>query len=132
MKIRPVDLNTDYVFLEQWFKERNWAEAPTKNLLPGTGWIVFSDTDEPLAAGWMYLTNSSVRILEWTVTNPNSHPIKRLKALRYLIQYIEDLLVGTGCVLMQFIPDQKLAKFYESSLGFTKSEDAAILIKKTN
>jgi hypothetical protein len=132
MQIRPVDLSKDYVFLEQWFKVREWPYPPQPKILPKTGWIVESDDGEMLAAGWVYLTNSPIRILEWTVTNPNSQPFKRLKALEFLVKSIEDLVSSDNSIMMQFIPDKKLVNFYEKRLGFKKAEDAAIMIKATN
>lgn len=128
MQIRAVNLEEDYEFLSEWFKSREWHMPPTKEILPQTGWIVDSDEGESLCAGWVYLTNSPIKILEWTVTNPTSLPFKRLKALEYLVKSIENFFGSSG-VLMQFIPDERLVNFYDKRLGFKKSEDAAIMIK---
>ena len=56
--------------LVKWWKDWGW-EAPPKDFLPenGTSGLIVFDGDEPICAGFIYLTNSEVAWVDWIISS---------------------------------------------------------------
>ena len=82
----------DWSILERWWKWWRWPLMP-KSFLPenGTGGIMIEKDHVPICAGFLYLTNSKVVILEWIISNPEYKEDDRKDALKFLITEAEDL-----------------------------------------
>ena len=78
LNIKPLN-NDDYEnTLCKWWKDWRWT-APAKDFLPETGYMVYYN-DEPICAGYVYMTNSNVVLLEWIISN---FKLKKLERKRY-------------------------------------------------
>lgn len=63
-KINPEDYDN---ILVKWWSD--WGfQAPPQDFLSDYGLIVY-DEDTPVCAGFLYLTNSSVAIINWVISN---------------------------------------------------------------
>ena len=128
MIIRPF-LPEDYPEVSKWFTQRKWPRSPKLSHLPATGWIVEKD-EKRLAAAWLYLTNSDMALLEWSVTNPSESPFLCLRAMQRLADYIvaeSQLLQPPVDVIIQLNANKKFADFYIKHCGFKFLEDTTML-----
>ena len=53
-----------------WWKDWGWT-APPKDMLPqdGTGGFMVLDGEEPVCAGFMYLSNSKLCCVDWIISS---------------------------------------------------------------
>jgi hypothetical protein len=85
MKSRKFDegMAGDYEKLTVWWQLHNWPTPPLE-CLPPTGFIVEHEGQD-IAAGFLYLTDSEMCLLEYVVGNPLCDKIVRGNALDLLI-----------------------------------------------
>lgn len=76
--------------IAQWYRERG-RQAPAPEILSDLGFIA-----DDRVAGFIYLTNSSVAMLENVIANPTTVPSLRKESLRRLCGHLVDscLLLG--------------------------------------
>ncbi len=70
LKIKQI-ADGDYEnILTKWWSDWGW-ESPSKDFLPqdGLGGIMVYDEDEPICAGFVYVTNSSVSWVDWIISS---------------------------------------------------------------
>ena len=88
--------------------------------------------DKPICAGYMYVTNSNVVLLEWIVSDFNFKDKKiRKQSLLMLIQTITSLAEGLEKkYIYSLLKSQSLIKLYKE-LGYTEGDsNASEMIKK--
>ena len=69
--IRPLEVGDYETILMEWWKDWGWTPPP-KDFLPqeGTGGMMVLDPDgTPICAGFIYITNSKVCLIEFIVSN---------------------------------------------------------------
>jgi hypothetical protein len=98
MKTRRFE-RSDYIKIIPWWTFRQKAVVASE-YLPETGILVESDLGEPLAASWLYVTNSNAALIDWTMTNPDAPIRERSKAVKVAISALESLArdLGIRCV----------------------------------
>jgi hypothetical protein len=119
----------EYEYISTWFKVRWGDAAPPLSALPTTGWVAEVD-GAPSAAIWLYISNSTVGFMEWAVTNPDMPPVSAVRALKALVEFVQEqatLLEPPVDVILQFVVDEKLAGFYEKRLGFQNDGRATLM-----
>ena len=99
MKVLPFKTEDHYQVVKSWWDQYEGWDAIHPDILSDTGFIVFED-DEPLVAGWMYLTNSKVAWLEWVVSNPECDRIQRATAIHLLIGHITHMTDSLGLKML--------------------------------
>jgi hypothetical protein len=105
-----------------WWKEWRWT-PPTKDFLPETGYMVYYK-NKPICAGYMYITNSNVVLLEWIISNFKFKNKKiRKEALLMLIQFITSLATGTGKKYVYSILKSKSLIDLYTELGYKKGDE---------
>ena len=76
-----------------WWKDWDW-QAPPRDFLPddGAGGIMVLDEDEPICAGYVYITNSSVAWVDWIISSKtyNKKP-NRKEAISFLIEELTSI-----------------------------------------
>ena len=85
----------DLTFIRKWWEA--WPEwvSPADDFLPETGVVVESNS-KPVAAGFIYLTNAKVALLEWIVSDPEYREKNRKQALELLITGAEGIIKDLG------------------------------------
>ena len=85
----------DYDTICKWWKWWRWPLVP-KDFLPDNGKSGFmvEKNNIPIVSGFLYLTNSSVVLLEWIVSNPEYRDDDRKEAIELLINSVEELCVN--------------------------------------
>jgi hypothetical protein len=89
---------SDYETLCEWWKGWKW-EVPTKDFLPENGLgglMVYSDSDEPVCAGFVYFTNSKVAWMEFIISDPNYKGEDRNHLIDILINALLELIKEKG------------------------------------
>lgn len=79
----------NHATLAQWWIHHGWPVMPEDHL-PPTGVVIWNDST-PLAAGFIYKTNSKFALFEWVVSNPQSTKSERSEALDLLFKSINTL-----------------------------------------
>jgi len=85
----------DLTFIRKWWEA--WPEwvSPTDDFLPETG-VVVENNNKPVAAGFIYLTNAKVALLEWIISDPEYREGNRKQALELLITGAEEIIKDLG------------------------------------
>jgi len=119
LKIKPLsDKDYDEVLLG-WWKDWRWT-APPKDFLPDRGYMVYYN-DEPVCAGYMYVTNSNVVLLEWIISSFKFKDKKiRREALLTLIGSVTSLAEAIDKkYVYSLLKSNPLINLYEE-LGFVR------------
>lgn len=107
-----------------WWKDWGW-EAPVRDFLPedGKGGIIVFDDEEPVCAGFMYITNSKAAWVDWIISS-KTYNIKpnRQEAIRLLVSSLTKYCKATGSkYIYALIKSQPLIKVYEE-FGYVKGD----------
>lgn len=108
--------SSDYATLSQWWEAYNWTPPP-EDSLPSSGIVV-----EGVCAGFLYITNSKMGIMEWIVGNPDASKEARAEAIEKTITAIQGMARGFGIkYLFSSIKHPNLIEHYERA-GFVKTD----------
>lgn len=121
MLFRTFNKEQDFPVFDEWWKKRGWIMNP--EVLPvGTGFVV-ENNGVPIAAGWVYLTNSPLAWLEYVVTNPEAGIKERGRCVDLLLSGIIARIKEAGSFKAVFtsLCSRGLMKAYERA-GFTKAD----------
>lgn len=124
LEIRPLN-ETDYEeTLVGWWEQWNW-EPPAKDFLPddGKGGMIVYDGDNPICAGFIYITNSKVSWVDWIVSNKEYRiKDKRKEAIKLLIESLSNVCKNSGSKYgYALIKNQSLIQTYKD-LGWSKGD----------
>lgn len=105
----------DFPMIVHWHKERKLT-VPDPRALSDTGFIA-----DGRVAGWLYLTNSNIAMIEGIISDPKSPASLRRESLDKLIGFMIDFALELGYT--QFIGITKLSKMEDrvkSKFGFKR------------
>lgn len=78
---------SDYDKLCTWWENENFTPPPKHKLpLNATGGVMIFKDDVDICAGFLYTTNSSIALLEFTIANKDYREKDRKEAIRLLIK----------------------------------------------
>lgn len=113
--------SSDYDILQGWWKDWGWDPVP-KDFLPdnGTGGLMILIDGSPVAAGFIYKTNSKVFWIDFIVSTKERIE-GRSKAINVLLYALDDSCKKMGAkYIYALIKNISLIGRYEA-LGFKKS-----------
>jgi hypothetical protein len=121
-------IDADYPMIAEWFVKHGWPVAPEKSILSTMGFIVTDDNDDPLAVGFLYISNSAMAIVDWIATNPKLRGLESVRVLEYLWNSVKEVAteLKVGVILHFSLP--KYAKVYEKKFGFKQGETLQSLV----
>lgn len=94
MKVRRIDLESDYHTLKRWWELRGTA-APPVGILPAVGVIAIDERGVPVACAWLYEDKAErVGMVEWETTNPSFSAFACLRALNMIFGFFEAYWCG--------------------------------------
>lgn len=93
MKVRRYK-DTDYPTICKWWDQWGFEYFP-KNCLSKEGYIV--ENKRPIAAVWLYKTDSRIALLECFISDKNN---KTDKALNYLINVVTNKALKRGLLIL--------------------------------
>ena len=81
----------DLTFIKKWWEA--WPEwvSPADDFLPETG-VVVENNGKPVVAGFIYLTNAKVALLEWIISDPEYRENDRDSLIELLIEGAENMV----------------------------------------
>jgi hypothetical protein len=96
--VRPIKVK-DYVFLSEWWKSYNGIELPDSGALPnnGLGGFIVEVKKRPIAAAYLYLTNSTIGYIDFLISDPNYKNKHRYDAIATLILACSNHAIKLGC-----------------------------------
>lgn len=114
----------DSALIASWYEKRNYLNIGP--ILPPDGFVA-EDENGPIACVWVY-KSVPLGFLEFAVTRPEK-TISALKGLKLCIDAAKKFVIDEGMVgLFQFIPDQRLVKYYENHCDFKATEQATLMV----
>lgn len=119
--LRMFEPERDYETVSEWWRGHGWEAVP-RVMLPRLG-AIGGIGGRQIAAGWLYMDNSSpVCMLEWLVTNPEESPIKAVKALHRICDFMSIHAKELGYnVMMTTCKQESLSRFH-TKRGFTRTD----------
>ena len=121
--------NEDYSTLVKWWDAWPKWQAPPKDFLPDTGFIV-EKNNIGIVAGYVYMTNSKAALLEWVISNPEYRESDRKDAITLLIQAVERVLKDQGIKHVFTIGRHKSLIDLHKKLGWTIDKNPSYEIVK--
>lgn len=130
LSIRSIQ-ESDWEMLQNWWKAWGWPEM-SKDLLPlnGLGGLIVEKENKPIAAGFLYLTNSKVAWTEWIVSDPDYREDDRKECLTMLVRGLEEVAVSTGYKIVLSVGRNKGLLNIHKELGYTVDEKPSYEISK--
>lgn len=127
---RPLN-EGDYETICKWWKWWRWPVLP-KKALPNDakGGFMVEKNGEPIVSAFLYLTNSTVALLEWIVSNPEYKENDRKEAIELLINDTEKFCKGIGISLIFSIGRNKNLMKTHKKLGWHVDEKSSFEIIK--
>lgn len=122
--VRPIE-DDDYLEIGEWMKARKWPMPPSKGALPPTGYIA-EENGEKLATAFLYVTNSSVAILDWITTNPKSG-FRGIVGVKKINDHVKKITEPRVQAILHFCGNDKLATYMVKKLGYKKTDKVQTL-----
>ena len=85
----------DYQTIASWLEARGWPAPPDAASLPTCG-IVVEGKEKPLAAGFLYYTNSDIAWVGWPCSDPSSAKLERDQALDIMLEGLAKMAKVSG------------------------------------
>lgn len=122
----------DYSELETWW--RFWWKNgyPTQSMLPqnGTCGLMVSKNNINICAGFLYLTNSEMCMIEFIVSNHTYRDNDRAEALEFLIFHLGNMAKEQGCkIAYTSVKHNALIKNYKNSGWIEGSKNTIEMVK---
>ena len=121
INIRKIELE-DYEFINKWWVQQGFV-ALSKDILPmnGLGGIVI-EKDKPIAAAYLYLTNSKVGYIDNLITDPKYISKDRFDIILMLMQACEKMAEEVGCLELWAMTESEGIIQRCKALGYSTSE----------
>lgn len=121
MQIRTLE-EADYDLLVKWWKDWGWS-PPNRDMLPheGKGGLIVYDNEEPVCAGFLYLTNSKMAWVEFVISSKTYKKGRRQALLLLIAKLTAGAELSGAKYIYTILKHKGLIKTYES-LGYEKAD----------
>lgn len=117
----------DEGLLTSWWLKHGQSPVPFR-LWPKRG-LLISNENAPLAAGFIYFTDSPIAFIENIVIDPSSAKIERRAAVHKLLEDLESLVRRNGYSLaLGLVTSPKMAAIIEKT-GWTFTQISRVYVK---
>ena len=98
-----------------------WQIHPAKEMLPmnGIGGLMVECENQPVVAGFLYLTNSKIAWMEWIISDKNYKKRNKKEAIELLINSLEQIAKSTGAEMIFSVSQNKRLLKTHENLGYT-------------
>ena len=110
--------------LVKWWEDWGWTPPP-KDFLPdgGKGGMMIYDGETPVCAGFIYLTNSNVALIEFLVSNKEYRKKPhRKQAMGLLVETLTNISKNQGAKYCYSLLKHKSLMNTFESLGYVKGD----------
>ena len=106
VNIRKIELK-DYEYIDKWWIEQGY-DAISKEILPmqGLGGLIV-EKEKPIAAAYLYLTNSKMGYIDNLISDPKYISKDRFDVIAKLMVACEKMAKDTGCLETWAITNNK-------------------------
>jgi hypothetical protein len=121
INVRKIELE-DYEFINKWWVEQGFV-ALEKDILPmnGLGGLII-EKEKPIAAAYLYITNSKVGYIDNLITDPKYVSKDRFDIILMLIQACEQMANEVGCLEIWAMTENEGIIQRCKALGYNTSE----------
>ncbi len=84
-----------YLIVKNWWERRKW-KVPTPKSLSTTGIMIYKDDYQPICAGWLYQTDSSMAIVGFIIADLETIGKTKKNAIEFLLVQIEKVAKDLG------------------------------------
>lgn len=112
LKLRPLDFGKDYPVVCEWWRAHGWRYIP-KEKLSQSGFVV-EKNGVPVVAGWVFVTDSAWRWIDFVVANPSVIKGKK-EAIKLLVTHVRDGCKEAGLELFTSVENENLISLYEQT-----------------
>lgn len=128
LRIEPYRKENHLILARRWWRNFNEAEL-AEDLLSEIGLVIY-DGEQPVAMSWIFLSNSPLAQIGWTVTNPECGPKTRMSAVALLIDELTGVAKREGYKgVMTFSNSSGLTRIFQSS-NYVKLNPHDFLIRE--
>lgn len=113
-----------YPIIAKWYTERG-LPAPKMSTLSDTGFIL-----DNRVAGWLYMTNSKLAMIEGIISNPQSIPSLRKTSLLRLCALLVDTALALGYTDIIGISEHPSVLEVGKKLGFKAKAYTLLSLKE--
>ena len=121
----------DYKFINEWWI--GWGEnhAPSLGDLPNRGLsgVIVEKDNKPIAANYIYLTNSNMAYLANAISDPSYKSKDRLEIIQVLLNECVRRAEALGCTFVWCTSNEKGVIKRCKKAGFVIGEEQNIIIK---
>jgi hypothetical protein len=112
-----VKVHRDHMpLIEEWYSARG-RKPPKKGMLSSMGFIA-----DNRVAGWLYLTDSNIAIVEGIIADPNTVPSLRRTSLRKLCGFLVDTALMLGYTEIVGMTEHPMIEDICKELGFSPTK----------
>jgi len=113
----------DYPLISKWYVKHGMS-PPKQECLSDMGYIV-----NERVAGWLYVTNSNVAMIEGVISDPDTLSSARKHDLKRLCGTLIDMSMALGCTQILAITDHPGIEQLCDDFGFKEIEKKAFLLR---
>lgn len=110
-----------YPTLKRWYEARG-KETFNRHLISDLGYMV-----DGRVAGWLYLTNSNIAMIECIISDPGTVPSLRKESLNKLVGHLIDTAVNLGYIHIWGISKHPSIEKVAEKYGFKITEGFKVL-----
>ena len=129
--VRQLSKNDYSDILVHWWNDWGWTPPP-KEMLPnnGDGGLIIYDGNEPICAGFMYATNSSIAFIEYIISSKTyKKKPQRRDAINLLVESLTDVSKDAGFKFaFATLKSKSLINTYMKN-GYTRGDSTQEMIK---
>lgn len=111
--------------ISEWFEARG-LKPPPQETLSDMGYMA-----DGRVAAWLYITNSSVAMIENIISDPNTVPSLRRQSLDKLIGFLVDTATALGYTTVLGITKHKGVLNLAQRFGFKEMKDYKLVVLTT-
>ncbi len=116
----------DYATILEWY-ERRGKQAPEIASFSDLGYIV-----DGRVAGWLYLTNSNMAMIEGIISDPNTVPSLRKESLKKLVGFLIDCAMALGYTQIFGLSKHPAILDISRQFGFKEAEGFKLVTLSTD
>ena len=128
IKVRNITVE-DYYYINKWWIEQGY-DPPGTDILPmnGLGGVIVEKKEKPIAAAYVYLTNSTMGYIDNLISDPKYFGRDRFDLIIYLIKACENIARKANCREVWATSKYKGILKRCKALGYTITEQSYGLI----
>lgn len=115
--------SSHWPLISSWYEERG-LKTPIKGNMSDMGFIA-----DGRVAGWLYLTNSNIAMIEGIISDPHTIPSLRKASLAKLTGAMIDMALALGYTTILGITKHPSVKKLAKQYGFKETDNTVMILE---